>query len=650
MQDMFNTTLSMQHLFEIQDSLFSVDDISLVPHMEMKADMLEDGGLILGQNDPSHSAFPLFEVDETSLGIFSSIPVEDELILLESIEPLNWGPDDEVMGSCKELLHYMKFDILDYLSDHCLSNQFHKTELSCSIFNLETYLINIIEYSNIEGNSALHRGGSDDDSIWEFEEFQYFDLNSSQFFDAFSNLETYSEEENCEHMFGKARGFRNFNELIVSNELTLVDDSFRSLPIPLLPDQNKIRSVHAFVEDILAELKPQPSSASDGIYLDWHLLEEDNCKRGKYSSCWKILEELDTYGIDSDLVSIDGGVLILDFIFSDDSSKGPITDENKEILNIPNDGFHKTVNGEVSIVNNDENVLLLVESMPQFNDFEFFLNPVEFTTRKNHKSEAQALNSSTIFPEKKSGQSVAHAANDMQLQQWDMKFHRIKLSDNILVLIDNLRKSYLTILENYRELIKPQGSYLAVDDFSLLMLTKKELLDFIKKSIAQRASLVLSDDNSVAFLTLCAIKHMAWYLCYYGIHTTYLYIDNICRSLQRLRFRLSFLHQLMVEAHEKADKEMFKSHPLLSVIREILQSNISQRNLRVQSNLKVLIIADKVFWWPLKKLLISMKISYSEPQNFHSHTSKDNIFYHSDFTDAATDAMLLSDCYLVSHE
>lgn len=657
--------LRMQNLGKIQKSIFAVENISLEYHVDQKVDLLEDGGSINGQHRPYYSEFPLLEVDVLSLGIFSSISVENEILVIESIEPQHWREKDETMIDGKELLQFMEFDISEYLFAHSLSNQCLEAEISCSNFVQEMDLFSVIEHSLVIENMSLYQGRLDDNCIWPmnsivFEEFQFFDKNSSQIFELFSNLATVSEAEICQQIFCEASKFRNFNELIVIHELTLVEDSFKSMPVPILLHHGKIRSRPEYIEETLAELKPQPSFSSDAIYLDWHILEEDNCNNGKYSSCLKALEELDACVIDSNLNSFDGGMLVFDLIFSDNCPNIPNTKENKEMLNIPsgdtsvahlhlnetssrvlNDGCQKIVKGEVSCNINSEKVSPLVESMPQFDDLDFFLNPLESAIKKSHKA-TNSVDTNTNFPGESSSDSIAACAISVaQLQQWNIKLHQITLSDDILALIDDLRKNYLAILKNDTELRKTKYSYLAADDFTLLTLPKQKLMDCIKETCAERPSLAYHDDNMMAFFTLYAIKQMVWYLCYYGIHTTYLYIDKLYRSLQCLKFRLHSLQTLMLDALEKANKEMIKSHPSLSVIHGILQSNFRR------SRLKILIVAERVFWRPLKSLLTSMEISISciNPQISHTHTSQHDVC-----TDTVMDAVLHSDCCLVSLE
>ncbi|XP_059667076.1 protein SHORTAGE IN CHIASMATA 1 isoform X2 [Cornus florida] len=659
--DMLNPEFTVQYPFEIQQSVYSIDDITQKYHIEQKACFSEEDGSFGDQFHLCHHIFPLLEVDEISLGISSSISREDEfLLLLENMEPKDWTQVDEVAVDCRELLVSVNIDILDYfLSKQCL-----ESELAFSEVFLKTDVPCIIELSLGEENYAFHPGTREESvNIFLFEDLQFVDLDSSEFFNIFPNSQLVKEPEMCEQVFSEEMNIRNFDDLIVSHELALADEMFKSLPVPILSDHEKISSLYAFVEEMLSDLKPQSLSASDDIYLDWHLLESDNCNCNIYSSCRNVFEEINTYSIDSDKKCIDDGMLILDFVFSGDTPNGRNIEENKEILTttfagisvvhgrrnrialskLQNDGCQETGNREVLTDINAEKMSSIVDPMPQFNDLDFFINLHKATTGKNSKPADKASDIKATFPTVSSGVPVAACATSIgQLQLWDIKLHRIKLSHDFLGLIDNFQNIYLAILKNETELAVTQ--YLAVDNLKLLSLPYEKLMNCMKKTSTQGTLLSHGSDNGMAFVTLCAIKRMAWYLCYYGIHTTHIYANNLCRGLESIKFRLSSLQSLIEDEHVKANKDITKSHPSLSVIQQILQSNINQ------SSLKVLIVAENFFWWPLKRLLTSMKLSFIELQNFHMNTSQLDVNHSNEVTDATMDAMLHADCSFISHE
>ncbi|KAF6142458.1 hypothetical protein GIB67_039422 [Kingdonia uniflora] len=124
-----------------------------------------------------------------------------------------------------------------------------------------------------------------------FQEVHTLDVDTCHSFEVFFGIQTTKESETCEQMLPE--GMESFYESIISHEPALVDGSFKSLPMPHLPNDNEIWLLSSVVEGILSDLKPHPPSASDGIYLDWHLLQEDRCSNENCSTYWNIFEEID---------------------------------------------------------------------------------------------------------------------------------------------------------------------------------------------------------------------------------------------------------------------------------------------------------------------------------------------------------------------
>ncbi|KAL2527290.1 shortage in chiasmata 1 [Abeliophyllum distichum] len=661
--DMPTSELTLPNLLEIQQSVYSVEDISLEYTVEQKDDFLEDAGSFEGQLHFHNLQFPHFEVDEESLGIVRSIHMEDELIIFESIEPLQWTELDVVFSDGKELLSSIEFDLMKYLSDHCLAVQCLEVELHCSNFTSQMDFISVVEQPHCEEYSTFCQKKADGDVIGSmnphaFEEFQFFDQDPSYFCEVFSDVANEIEAEACEFMFGETTNFRNFSELIVCHELTLMDDSFKSLPVPIISVHGRIRSLHSVVEQLLVHVESQSSSTSDSLYLDWHFVEEDNF--GKYSSCRKILWEIDTCKIDASMYLIDSRKQIYNFILSKDCSNEPNWQDCKEMLNLPstgvsmfrtsvdekfsdslhNHGDRKRLNRDVSPKTGIEKVPSFVESMSS--DLEFFLNPRNYAMGKESKPADKSVDIITTCPVLFSNDAITTNACTVVQQQWNVRLHRVQLSDNILLLIDNFRKVFLALLESDTELRQSESQSLdrAGENLTLLCLPKEELMDRLKKKSSPSTYSAHNDDNIMLLMMLCAIKQMAFYLCYYGVHATYLYVDRLCRSLQCFKSRISCLYNLIKDAHERAEKEICEIHPSLSVVHEILETNLRS------TTLKILIVSDRVFWWPLKRLLKSMKISYNELHHFSAHASQ----HVHEFMDSALKNMISSDCCLVSYE
>jgi hypothetical protein len=658
----------MQSPHEVQELIYSVENVTAEFHMEQKAYVLEDEGIVQDQMYFHRTVFPYLEVDEMSLKSCTYFSVEEELLsFLENTEPQCWLQKGNMVINGEEVLGSREYDISHFLSDHCISNQCLEPGLASVDIFPEMDFISIMETSHIQGNSSCEGISHVDCSLLVspviFQEFQFLDVDSSPHFEVFFSTQRADEPETCDWMFREDMNFKNFNELIVSYELALVDNTFKSLPVPLLSDHEKIRSLCSIVVEKLADLNPWPLSVSDGIYLDWHLLEKDKCNTRIYSSYQSMLEEVDSHSFDFDLESLDDGTLLLDFVFSDNALNGQNTEEKKESqkllfhgISVPtghlvggasnkllDDECPQPGTGEHLAEKDNERASLLFKSMSQSNDLDFFLNPRKVNAWENNDSAIKAVDTNATFPKVPSSNSrAACASTGVQLQRSDILLYQVKLSDIILAIMDNFEKSYLAILQNKRELVKTDLPFLAADSFKLLSLPKQKLMDCIKKASGKRTT-SHRDGNIMVFVTLCAIKQTAWYMCFYGIHPAHLYVDKLCQSMECLKSSLGIVWSLIEDAHRKVDREVTNSHPSLTSIRKILRSNTTL------SDLKVLIVAEEIFWQSLKSLLVSMGLSFSEYQNYYAHANQPDLCK-TDFTNARMDALLVTDCLLVSPE
>ncbi|XVF12487.1 hypothetical protein REPUB_Repub08aG0123000 [Reevesia pubescens] len=142
--------------------------------------------------------------------------------------------------------------------------------------------------------------------------------------------------------------------------------------------------------------------------------------------------------------------------------------------NLQENGCPKPRNSEQLAEKDAKRASLLFTSMSQFNDLDFFLNPQKGSAGENAGPAAVSFNPNATLPNVSSGHSVeACASTGVQLQQWDIMVYNIKLSDDIVALIENFEKSYLAILQNETELI----SFLPEDKFELLSLPKQNNVD-----------------------------------------------------------------------------------------------------------------------------------------------------------------------------
>ncbi|XP_024047875.1 protein SHORTAGE IN CHIASMATA 1 [Citrus clementina] len=655
--DMLTPGLAIQYLNEVRESVYSFDVVAFDYHVEQEASNLEDDGSFPDQMLCQSYMFPLLEVDEISRGTLEIPSTEDELLsILKKQELQHWTQKDNMLISSKEILGSLEYDILDVLLDHSSSKQCLESEMASQDMFHEMDFIGMVETSQLQENSKFHQLMEDSDCLLSmspviFEEFEISNVDLSKLFEVFFSTQAPSEPVACAWMFREDMNFKNFNELIIIQELALIDDTFKSLPTPVFSE--KIRSVYAVVEEKLADLKPQPLSASDGIYLDWHLLDGDECSHKFFCYDQKILQEIDLHNIDFDLESSDDDKLVSTFIFSDNALSGPNMEGCEESLNTDflgisglyghvmgvssgklfENGSPKPGNAEQSSERNAERVSLFFKSTSQFNDLDFFLNPQKPITGENCEFAVKEFDA--LSP---SSNSMGAGLSSDVFQQWDVTLYKVKLSDDILALIDIFKKSYLAIVHNETEL----SSFVTSDDFKLLSLPKQRLMDCINRKRFQKAN-SHGDGNSMALITLCSIKLMAWYTCFYGIHTARLCVDKLCKSQGCLKSRLGSLQSLVVAADGKIDKET-SSHPSLLVIQGILQSNSSQ------SNLKVLIVAEQSFWWSLKCLVMSMGLSCSELQNFYTHVDQPDVTKVYGSASAKMTDLPISDCLMVSHE
>lgn len=396
---------------ELQDSVLTVKEITLGYAKEPKTTFLDDDCSLQEPNCSNQITYPLVEVDDMVLGTPANISLEDKLLsVFQNIEDKNCIIDSlDING--KELL-----DSKGHLSDNFLSRQCLGSQLDFTDDFQEMGLTSMLEISYIRGNSAFP-GKSDINNFLPenpitFQEFQIHDVDLSQNFNDFFKGQTTNELENCDSMFGEDMNFKNFDKLIVVHELTLVDDTFKSLPVPILFDSKSLKSLCGIIEEIFGgDLEPQSLSALDGIYLDWNLLQQDIFNTKIYDIMFE--------GVGSEVIDLDGDSfkdekLVYDFFFSDDVEDRLDMDNNvdtKELLadepmfpgmmtgvgsgKLSGDDFPQSGNGESLPKQGAERASMLFKSMSRFNDLDFLLNPQKATT-KEHSDEVVKIDAT--FP------------------------------------------------------------------------------------------------------------------------------------------------------------------------------------------------------------------------------------------------------------
>lgn len=322
--------LAMQYPWDVHESVHTVENFKSEYPTDQKVFSFEDDGSCQDQMHSYQIHFPMLEANEIALQDLTALSIEDELSsVYENIEPQHLAQNHNLNG--KELLGSKEFGMLELLSDHCLSKQCVGSDLRSLDIPLDMDLLSMVEMSQIQGNTQGTSIGScyQSASPVVFQEFQILDLDSSLTFEVLFNAQTENEPETCEWMFN---GDMSFNNLIVSHELTLVDDTFKSLPVPVLSDHAKISSSYVVIEETLTDVKPQPLSASDRIYLDWHLLEKDSTCQ-VYSCQKKMLEDMNPLSIDLEWNSFDDGKFYA-LAFSDDAVDYTEEKELQELLSV----------------------------------------------------------------------------------------------------------------------------------------------------------------------------------------------------------------------------------------------------------------------------------------------------------------------------
>lgn len=416
---MLNPGLVVQYPCGLAESILSVEDMALEVPMEQKDDLSKDDDSFEDQIRFNPSTFPTVEVDEIVPGTIVDFSVEHKILsFFENIELQQWTEKDNSDISGMDLLGSREYDMTQLLSDHDVSRQFHDSEFEYLETFPEMDLISLVEISQVHLKSEC-AGTLDCDSFLSdspivFEEFQMLDVDSSQNFEVIFNRQTADEPETCGWMFNEDVNFKNFNNLIVSHELALVDDIFKSLPVPLL-DSEKLRSFYDTIQEKLAGLMPLPLSTLDGIYLDWHLLEEDNlsCKTCFHHE--NLLEDID-FITEFDWDSSSDGKLVYDSVFSEDVVDGLNQEEKVELRQLVSDtsmfadtvmvdgssklsaDFPQPEDGEQLAKNDADKASLLFKSMSQFNDLDFFMNPQKATRREDGTSVAKACFDSNAPP------------------------------------------------------------------------------------------------------------------------------------------------------------------------------------------------------------------------------------------------------------
>ncbi|XP_030533484.1 protein SHORTAGE IN CHIASMATA 1 [Rhodamnia argentea] len=393
------------YTLEAQEAVTSFGDTSIQYLIEPKAVFWEGDANVASPSDFPCTKFPLLEEEEISLEVMTSTTMKYELVkLLDKVEPVNLSQNDDFSFDTKEILNLLEKDLSEFPSHRCLFKECLEWDSVIGASFLEMDFVSIVDRPYLRGSSPCQ--GPSDRSYFSsispvvLEDFQILDMGTALFCEVFS-LQEVHEPDFCNEMLQEKVKFKNFEELVISRELALADEMFKSLPVPVLPD-SVLGTLYAIVAAALIDMKPQPPLASDGIYLNWHLLEEESCSSAIYSFYHNMLAELNR-SFDFDLNTSNYGKVILDFILLDHTPSRPKFEEGSGPLDMLSDGvsllreglteaasrtstateYQKPASQTLVSEYDSKRASSFFKSMSPFHDLEFFLNPSKDRAEEN---------------------------------------------------------------------------------------------------------------------------------------------------------------------------------------------------------------------------------------------------------------------------
>uniref|UniRef100_A0ACD5Z566 Uncharacterized protein n=1 Tax=Avena sativa TaxID=4498 RepID=A0ACD5Z566_AVESA len=515
-----------------------------------------------------------------------------------------------------EFSRSIDMDMLAFVSKDAPCPDYQVDEPTTVKAAVEMDLVRINDNILVDKNSALYPlkpDGTCSDLPCSIllEEVQIIDFPSDDVFKTLvqsATAELNTSDEIFKDDFDPAR---RFYESVVSSELVLVDDTFMSLPTPMLTDDDvTLRSMVPPIEEVLSSLKPHSLSAADGIYLDWHLLLEGPCNRESCSTYARMVEEVKSCHSNSELQVCCQETSGLSFDFLEyfwKSAKNQDEDKQNDVYipaPLPHDppavvettqkyrqecdtGGHSHMEKMSS-----EKAASLFKSTSQSNDLNFYLNVRSGTKRGTNEENVSTLDIPTLKE-----QAVPFSSRPKVDKL--IEIHPVSLSDSIRVLIKHIHISYTSALQ--------ESAYLrhTFSDGHGLSISKQKLLGLITGEGSDGFYNHCKYEDKMELMVLYGLKQVAYYLCFFGLHAAHLYISNLIESFENIPERLRNIHCFIGEARWKTEKHQFDSHPSLSDIEKILRSN-------TRISKKILIVADRAFWLPLGQKLTSLKMTFVE--------------------------------------
>ncbi|KAL6633889.1 hypothetical protein ACP70R_026560 [Stipagrostis hirtigluma subsp. patula] len=615
-----DTETTITYPTELVDSIYQVDKIPVKHDIDEECSYARDSYCLELAGLDHGVMIPELEVSRNSWEL-DECPAKAAIsnIFLDVIKNLHDGAQVQHSGfDSTEFLRSPDMDVLAVICKDAPHVDYQPDKPITAKDVAEMDLVRINDNILLERNSALYPL-KPDGTCSDFpcsvllEEVEITDLPCNDVFKTIVQSEKAkmdTSDEMFKHDFDQAKCFY---ESVVSSELTLVDDTFKSLPTPILTDDKAMRSILPPIEEVLSSLKPLPLSAADGIYLDWHLISEGPCNREICSTYAIMVEEVKPCGLSSEpqISCQQTSALGIDFLEDfQRSAKLEHEDKQNEIyVTAPasrdppaNLGIAQKYKQESESKGHKhmekltpEKSSSVFESMPRSNGLNFFLDGGNGTKRVTTNENVSTLD----IPSSKQ-QAVPFSARP----KFDklIEIHPVSLSDLIRGLIKDIYVSYTSAL---RESGYCRRSF---SDGQCLSISKQKLLELITGESSEGAYNKCKHQDKMELIVLYALKQVAYYLCFFGLHAAHLYVGNLIGSVENIPERLRNIQCFIDEARLEADKQLLESHPSLSDIETILRSN-------AQMGQKILIIADRAFWLPLGQKLISMKITSVELEN-----------------------------------
>ncbi|KAF0931683.1 hypothetical protein E2562_005680 [Oryza meyeriana var. granulata] len=545
-----------------------------------------------------------------------------------------------------EFLRSTDMNMLTFVCDNAPYHDIQVDKPTTVKAAVEMDLVRINDNILLEKNSALYPlkpDGTCSDLPCSIllEEVQIIDFPSDDVFKVQSEITKMNiSDEIFKHDFDPAR---RLYESMVSSELALVDDTFKSLPTPILNDDIAVRSMIPPIQEILCSLKPHPLSSTDGIYLDWHLLLEGPCNREICCSYASMVEEVKTCYLSSELQRSCQRASVFGIDFLEDFQRSPrIQDEDKHNdiyvpapLSLKLGAIQKYGReggtGSHSHMKklSPEKSSSFPKTISQSNDLNFYLN-VRSGTKRGTSNE----NTSTLDAPPSKEQAISLSTRPKVDKP--IEIHPVSLSNLIQGLIEQIHASYTSALQ--------ESTYWrhSFSDGEGLGISKQKLLELITGEDSGGSYNHCENKDKMELIVLYALKQVAYYLCFFGLHAAHLYISNLTGSFENTPERLKHILCSITEAQKKSVKQLFESHPSLSDIETILRSN-------KQNGQKILIVADRAFWLPLGQKLTSMKMTFVEFGKNPATTYLD-VVNKTNSTTWVLEELLKSDCILLDNK